>query len=79
MVYTLVLSPDFQLKEYPAGACKLKLSYLDLSNNSLTGLHPGLGTTRKQHLPLLHPLLVNEFTYDVDTIKIAISIMLLVL
>ncbi|XP_023642045.1 plant intracellular Ras-group-related LRR protein 6 [Capsella rubella] len=32
-----------QLKEYPVGACKLKLSYLDLSNNSLTGLYPELG------------------------------------
>jgi len=49
MVYTLVLSPNFQLKEYPVGACKLKLSYLDLSNNSLTGLHPELGMVSKQH------------------------------
>ncbi|VAI51912.1 unnamed protein product [Triticum turgidum subsp. durum] len=33
-----------QLKEYPVGACKLKLSFLDLSNNALSGLPPELGT-----------------------------------
>ncbi|XVF18907.1 hypothetical protein REPUB_Repub11eG0064000 [Reevesia pubescens] len=32
-----------QLKEYPVGACKLSLSVLDLSNNSLTGLPAELG------------------------------------
>ncbi|XWS11066.1 hypothetical protein CRYUN_Cryun38cG0051700 [Craigia yunnanensis] len=32
-----------QLKEYPVGACKLCLSVLDLSNNSLTGLPAELG------------------------------------
>lgn len=32
-----------QLKEYPVEACKLRLSVLDLSNNSLTGLPPELG------------------------------------
>jgi len=31
------------LKEIPAEACKLQLSMLDLSNNSLTGLPPELG------------------------------------
>ncbi|KAM0906573.1 hypothetical protein ACQ4PT_016705 [Festuca glaucescens] len=33
-----------QLKEYPVGACKLKLAFLDLSNNELSGLPPELGT-----------------------------------
>jgi Leucine-rich repeat (LRR) protein len=33
-----------QLKEYPVGACRLKLSFLDLSNNSLSGLPAELGT-----------------------------------
>lgn len=33
-----------QLKEYPVGGCRLKLSALDLSNNSLSGLPPELGT-----------------------------------
>jgi len=33
-----------QLKEYPVGACKLKLAFLDLSNNALSGLPPELGT-----------------------------------
>ncbi|VAI63558.1 unnamed protein product [Triticum turgidum subsp. durum] len=33
-----------QLKEYPVGACKLKLSFLDLSNNALSGLPAELGT-----------------------------------
>ncbi|GAB4851987.1 Plant intracellular Ras-group- LRR protein 6 [Ancistrocladus abbreviatus] len=32
-----------QLKEYPAEACKLQLSVLDLSNNSLSGLPAELG------------------------------------
>jgi len=32
-----------QLKEYPVGACNLKLSFLDLSNNSLSGLPAELG------------------------------------
>ncbi|KAL6591313.1 hypothetical protein ACP70R_049816 [Stipagrostis hirtigluma subsp. patula] len=33
-----------QLKEYPVGACSLKLSFLDLSNNSLSGLPAELGS-----------------------------------
>ncbi|KAH7669175.1 Leucine-rich repeat protein [Dioscorea alata] len=33
-----------QLKEYPVEACKLHLSVLDLSNNSLSGLPPEIGT-----------------------------------
>ncbi|KAL5208238.1 hypothetical protein ABZP36_032673 [Zizania latifolia] len=33
-----------QIKEYPVGACRLKLSFLDLSNNSLSGLPAELGT-----------------------------------
>jgi Leucine-rich repeat (LRR) protein len=47
-----------QLKEYPVGACKLKLSYLDLSNNSLTGLHPELGnmTTLRKLVLVGNPL-----------------------
>ncbi|KAF3608136.1 hypothetical protein DY000_02050498 [Brassica cretica] len=47
-----------QLKEYPVGGCKLKLSYLDLSNNSLTGLHPELGnmTTLKKLVLVGNPL-----------------------
>lgn len=32
-----------QLKEYPVEACKLRLSLLNLSNNSLSGLPPELG------------------------------------
>ncbi|KAF2545259.1 hypothetical protein F2Q70_00023379 [Brassica cretica] len=46
------------LKEYPVGGCKLKLSYLDLSNNSLTGLHPELGnmTTLKKLVLVGNPL-----------------------
>ncbi|XWS11065.1 hypothetical protein CRYUN_Cryun38cG0051600 [Craigia yunnanensis] len=36
-----------QLKEYPVGACKLCLSVLDLSNNSLTGLPAELDSEAK--------------------------------
>lgn len=36
-----------QLKEYPVGACKLSVSVLDLSNNSLTGLPAELGKVSK--------------------------------
>lgn len=32
-----------QLKEFPVEACKLCLSVLDLSNNSLSGLPPEIG------------------------------------
>ncbi|KAK7835027.1 plant intracellular ras-group-related lrr protein 6, partial [Quercus suber] len=36
-----------QLKEYPVEACKLHLSVLDLSNNSLTGLPPEIGKLKE--------------------------------
>ncbi|KAA3486731.1 plant intracellular Ras-group-related LRR protein 6-like [Gossypium australe] len=47
-----------QLKEYPVGACKLSLSVLDLSNNSLTGLPAELGkmTTLRKLLLSGNPL-----------------------
>lgn len=32
-----------QLKEYPVEACNLRLSLLDLSNNSMTGLPSEMG------------------------------------
>uniref|UniRef100_A0A7N0TM65 Uncharacterized protein n=1 Tax=Kalanchoe fedtschenkoi TaxID=63787 RepID=A0A7N0TM65_KALFE len=32
-----------QLKEFPVDACKLRLSALDLSNNSLSGLPAEIG------------------------------------
>lgn len=32
-----------QIKEYPVEACRLHLSVLDLSNNSLSGLPPEIG------------------------------------
>lgn len=32
-----------QLKQFPVEACKLRLSVLDLSNNSLSGLPPEIG------------------------------------
>ncbi|KHG27243.1 Leucine-rich repeat-containing 40 [Gossypium arboreum] len=47
-----------QLKEYPVGTCKLSLSVLDLSNNSLTGLPAELGkmTTLRKILLSGNPL-----------------------
>jgi len=47
-----------QLKEYPAEACKLRLSVLDLSNNSLSGLPPEIGmmTTLRKILLAGNPL-----------------------
>ncbi|BBH01819.1 Leucine-rich repeat family protein, partial [Prunus dulcis] len=47
-----------QLKEYPVEACKLRLSLLNLSNNSLSGLPPELGkmTTLRKLLLTGNPL-----------------------
>ncbi|KAF8691801.1 hypothetical protein HU200_040203 [Digitaria exilis] len=47
-----------QLKEYPVGACNLKLSFLDLSNNSLSGLPAELGkmTTLRKLLLTGNPM-----------------------
>ncbi|XP_015056460.1 plant intracellular Ras-group-related LRR protein 6 isoform X1 [Solanum pennellii] len=47
-----------QLKEYPAEACKLQLSMLDLSNNSLSGLPPDIGlmTTLRKLLLAGNPI-----------------------
>ncbi|KAK9092476.1 hypothetical protein Syun_027387 [Stephania yunnanensis] len=47
-----------QLKEYPVEACKLRLSVLDLSNNSLSGLPPEIGnmTTLRKLLLAGNPL-----------------------
>ncbi|KAI8552616.1 hypothetical protein RHMOL_Rhmol06G0280600 [Rhododendron molle] len=47
-----------KLKEYPAEACKLRLSVLDLSNNSLSGLPPEIGmmTTLRKILLVGNPL-----------------------
>ncbi|KAK9266212.1 hypothetical protein L1049_025377 [Liquidambar formosana] len=47
-----------QLKEYPVEACKLRLSVLDLSNNSLSGLPSEIGkmTTLRKLLLTGNPL-----------------------
>lgn len=41
--YMLIILFCMQLKDYPAEACKLQLSVLDLSNNSLSGLPSEIG------------------------------------
>lgn len=38
-----------QLKDYPVEACKLRLSLLNLSNNSLSGLPPELGKVNNSY------------------------------
>ncbi|KAI3755799.1 hypothetical protein L1987_55605 [Smallanthus sonchifolius] len=47
-----------KLKEYPVEACKLKLSVLDLSNNSLSGLPPDIGlmTTLRKLVLIGNPI-----------------------
>ena len=50
----LFTSICMQLKEYPVEACTLQLSFLDLSNNSLSGLPPEIG--KVSILFLMYPI-----------------------
>lgn len=53
-----------QLKEFPVEACKLRLSVIDLSNNSLSGLPPEIGMM----LLLLSEDFPENFPYLLETL-----------